>query len=96
VGKLGALLQTIPTPVMGGIMILLFGAIVVVGVNSLVRAQQDLMEPRNLAIISVILVFGIGGMAFHAGEFSIKGIGLAGITGVVLNMILPKPARRKR
>ncbi len=90
VGKLGALLQTIPVPVMGGIMILLFGAIVVVGMNSLVRAGSDLMEARNMAIVAIILVFGIGGMAFQAGEFSIKGIGLAGIVGVLLNLLLPK------
>ena len=48
VGKMGALLQTIPTPVMGGIMLLLFGTIMVVGLNSMVKAGQDLMEPRNM------------------------------------------------
>ena len=90
VGKLGALLATIPLPVMGGILVLLFGTIVVVGMNSLVRAGQDLMEPRNLAIIAVILVFGVGGMTFNAGVISLKGIGLAGIIGIVLNLILPK------
>lgn len=90
VGKLGAILATIPVPVMGGILVLLFGTIVVVGMNSLVRAGQDLMEPRNLAIIAVILVFGVGGMAFQAGSFSLKGIGLAGIIGIILNLILPK------
>jgi len=95
VGKLGALLQTIPVPVMGGIMILLFGAIVVVGMNSLVRAGNDLMEPRNMAIVAIILVFGIGGMAFHAGEFSIKGIGLAGIVGVLLNLLLPRGKKKE-
>ncbi|UZP67490.1 uracil-xanthine permease family protein [Desulfovibrio mangrovi] len=95
VGKLGALLQTIPVPVMGGIMILLFGAIVVVGMNSLVRAGKDLMDPRNMAIVAIILVFGIGGMAFNAGEFTIKGIGLAGIVGVVLNLVLPKTKAHK-
>ena len=91
VGKLGAVLATIPVPVMGGILVLLFGTIVVVGMNSLVRAGQDLMEPRNLAIMAVILVFGVGGMAFSAGAFSLKGIGLAGIIGIILNLILPKP-----
>jgi uracil permease len=90
IGKVGALLQTIPAPVMGGIMVLLFGAIMVVGMNSLVKAGQDLMEPRNLAIIALILVFGIGGMSFSAGEFTIKGIGLAGILGVTLNLVLPR------
>lgn len=90
VGKLGAFLQTIPTPVMGGILILLFGAIMVVGINTLVRAGQDLMEPRNMAIVAIIVIFGVGGMSFSAGEFTLKGIGLAGITGVLLNILLPK------
>ena len=93
VGKVGALLQTIPVPVMGGIMVLLFGAIMVVGLNSLVKAGQDLMEPRNLSIVALILVFGIGGMSFSAGEFSIKGIGLAGLLGVILNLVLPQRKR---
>ncbi|SDB28540.1 uracil permease [Desulfonatronum thiosulfatophilum] len=90
VGKLGALLQTIPVPVMGGILVLLFGAILVVGLNTLVRAKHDLMEPRNMIIISVIVVFGMGGMAFETGEFMLKGIGLAAVAGIVLNLILPE------
>lgn len=90
VGKLGAVLATIPVPVMGGIMILLFGAIMVVGINTLVRAGDDLTEPRNLAIVALIVVFGIGGMSISAGEFAIKGIGLAGILGVFLNLVLPR------
>ena len=96
IGKIGAILQTIPVPVMGGIMLLLFGAITVVGLNSLVKAGEDLTEPRNLSIIALILVFGIGGMAFSVGEFSLKGIGLAGIIGVLLNLILPKGIGQKR
>ena len=90
VGKVGVLLQTIPVPVMGGIMLLLFGAIMVVGLNSLVKAGEDLMAPRNLSIVALILVFGIGGMTFSAGEFTLKGIGLAGILGVFLNLVLPR------
>jgi uracil permease len=86
VGKLGALLQTIPAPVMGGIMLLLFGAITVVGLNTLVRAGEDLTEARNMIIVAVILVFGIGGMSL----FTLGGIGLAGIIGVVLNLVLPR------
>jgi uracil permease len=89
VGKLGAVLQTIPTPVMGGIMLLLFGAIMVVGLNTLVKSGQDLMEARNLSIVALILIFGIGGMSFSAGQFQLQGIGLAGILGVVLNLVLP-------
>jgi uracil permease len=90
VGKLGALLQTIPSPVMGGIMLLLFGAIMVVGLNTLVRSGDDLLEARNLAIVALILIFGIGGMSFSAGQFQLQGIGLAGILGVFLNLVLPQ------
>ena len=90
VGKVGAILQTIPSPVMGGIMILLFGMITVIGLNSLAKSKTDLTEPRNLVIISLILVCGIGGMKFTAGNFAMEKIGLAGILGLVLNMILPK------
>ncbi|MGX9364680.1 uracil-xanthine permease family protein [Desulfoplanes sp. PS50] len=89
VGKVGAFLQSIPVPVMGGIMILLFGTIMVVGINNLVKAQIDLMKARNMAIVALIVIFGVGGMAFSAGQFTIQGIGLAGIIGVVLNLVLP-------
>jgi len=85
VGKLGAFLQTIPVPVMGGIMLLLFGAITVVGLNTLVKSGEDLTEARNLSIVAIILVFGIGGMTL----FTLGGIGLAGIVGVILNLVLP-------
>jgi len=90
VGKLGALLQSIPTPVMGGIIILLFGAIIVVGMNSLVKSGENLTRPRNLAIVGIILVTGIGGMSFSAGEFTLEGIALAAVLGVVLNLVLPR------
>ncbi|MDD2967820.1 MAG: uracil-xanthine permease family protein [Desulfovibrionaceae bacterium] len=89
VAKIGAVLSCIPMPVMGGIMILLFGAIMVVGLNTLVRAQQDLMEARNLAIVALIIIFGVGGMTFTIGSFRLGGIGLAAVTGVLLNLILP-------
>ncbi len=52
------------------------------------------MQPRNMAIVAVILVFGIGGMTFQAGEFSLKGVGLAGVLGVTLNLLLPAPPNR--
>ena len=89
VSKLGGFLNTIPVPVMGGIMVLLFGAIAVIGINTLVRAGTDLMLPRNLAIVAIILVFGIGGMSFDLAVVKLGGIGLAGVVGVLLNLILP-------
>ncbi len=89
VGKLGALLQTIPVPVMGGIMILLFGSIATVGLNSLITNKVDLHKSRNLVIVGVTLVFGIGGMAFGIGNFSLQGVSLCGIVAILLNLVLP-------
>ncbi|WP_136255097.1 uracil-xanthine permease family protein [Onishia niordana] len=91
-GKLGSLLQTIPSPVMGGIMTLLFGSIAVVGMNTLVRAGHSLTAPRNLVVVSLILVFGIGGMQVGGGQFTLQGVSLAALVGIVLNAVLP-PAK---
>ena len=96
VGKLGALMQTIPVPVMGGIMCLLFGSIAAVGLNTLIRHQVDLSEPRNLSIVGVTLVFGIGGMAFGIGSFSLTGISLCGIVAIIMNLILPVTATQHK
>ncbi|MBB1487891.1 uracil-xanthine permease family protein [Oceanospirillum sediminis] len=90
IGKMGAVLQTIPTPVMGGIMTLLFGSIAVVGMNTLVKSGEDLTVPRNLSIVALILVFGIGGMYIGGGEFSLQGVSLCAILGIALNLILPE------
>ncbi|MCJ8303849.1 uracil-xanthine permease family protein [Shewanella sp.] len=91
VGKLGAIMLTIPVPVMGGIMCLLFGSIAAVGLNSLIKNQVDLTEPRNLCIVGVTLVFGIGGMALGIGSFSLTGISLCGIVAITMNLLLPMP-----
>jgi uracil permease len=88
-GKLGAVLRTIPAPVMGGIMLLLFGMIAAIGVNSLVKARVDMSRSRNLVIASVILTAGIGDMTVTCGRFCLGGIGLAGLVGVLLNLLLP-------
>ncbi len=85
VGKVGAFLQTIPAPVMGGIMLLLFGAIMVIGLNTLVKSGEDLMESRNLSIVALILVFGIGGMVLG----HLEGIALCAVAAIILNLILP-------
>ncbi|MCT8864896.1 uracil-xanthine permease family protein [Shewanella xiamenensis] len=96
VGKLGALMQTIPVPVMGGIMCLLFGSIAAVGLNTLIRNHVDLSEPRNLSIVGVTLVFGIGGMAFGIGSFSLTGISLCGIVAITMNLLLPASKHHDR
>jgi len=89
IGKFGAGLLSIPVPVMGGILCLLFGSIAVVGLSTLIRHQVDLSEARNLIIVSVTLVFGIGGMAFGYGEFTLSGISLCAIIALLLNLLLP-------
>lgn len=89
VGKFGTALQSIPVPVMGGILCLLFGSIAVVGLNTLIRHQVDLSEARNLIIVSVTLVFGIGGMVMGNSDFALSGISLCAISALVLNLVLP-------
>jgi len=89
IGKFGAALLSIPVPVMGGILCLLFGSIAVVGLSTLIRHQVDLSEARNLIIVSVTLVFGIGGMVIGYGEYSLSGISLCAIIALVLNLLLP-------
>lgn len=90
IDKFGAVLLGMPVPVMGGILCLLFGSIAVVGLNTLVRNQVDLSQARNLCIVSVTLVFGIGGMVIGNDSFSLQGISLCGVVAIVLNLILPK------
>ncbi|WP_375740046.1 uracil-xanthine permease family protein [Pseudomonas boanensis] len=93
IGKFGAILQSIPVPVMGGILCLLFGSIAAVGMNSMIRHKIDLAEARNLVIVSVTLVFGIGGMLVGSGtgqdDFGLKGIALCAIVAIALNLLLP-------
>lgn len=89
VGKFGALLQTIPMPVMGGIMVLLFGSIAGIGLKTLLDARVNLASARNLCIVSVTLVTGIGGLGVHIGSFSLQGISLCGVLAVLLNLVLP-------
>ncbi|MEH7084546.1 solute carrier family 23 protein [Neobacillus drentensis] len=90
IGKITALISTIPTPVMGGVSILLFGIIASSGLRMLVDSKIDFGNKRNLVISSVILVVGIGGAVIKVSEsLQIQGMALAAICGVLLNLILP-------
>ena len=89
-GKVSALLKTIPEAVLGGIMVLLFGTIASVGINTIVKNKVDMGETRNLDIVSLILILGIGGAELTFGTFTIGGIGLAALVGVILNLIIPQ------
>ena len=89
-GKFNALLASIPVPVMGGIMMLMFGSVAAVGLNTLIKARVDLEEPRNLVIVSSVLVMGIGGLALNFDGLTLQGVSLCGVVAVVLNLILPR------
>lgn len=102
VGKISALIQTIPVAVMGGVSILLFGIIASSGMRMMIDRHVDLGRKRNLIISSVILVIGIGGalvnvpLSFELEDGStletniqIAGMALAAIVGLILNLVLP-------
>ncbi|MDR1318584.1 MAG: NCS2 family nucleobase:cation symporter [Treponema sp.] len=92
--KFGALIQTIPTPVLGGISMLLFGIIASSGLRTIVESGVDYKDKRNLTISSVIFVIGIGGgrLAFAVTEdlqFQLAGVALATVVGIILNLLFP-------
>ena len=88
-GKFNAFLASIPLPVMGGVMILLFGTIASLGLKTLIDAQVDLMKPKNLVIVSSVLTTGVGGMLVKFGGISFAGVGLCAILAIILNWLLP-------
>lgn len=92
VQKLGALIQTIPTAVMGGVSIALFGVIAAAGTRLFVDAKVDFSDKRNLILASVIMVLGVGGARVHLGSFELDGMTLATVTGILLNLLLPRSA----
>lgn len=95
IGKISALLKSIPNAVLGGIMLLIFGTIATAGVTNMLQHKVDLTNTRNIIIFSLTLTIGIGGATFTWGELSLSGIGLAAIVGVVLNLILPQEKEEK-
>ena len=92
--KLGAVISTIPTSIVGGISIVLFGMIASVGGRSLVENQVDFTSSRNLIIAAVIFVIGLGGailpVEIGTVKFTLESMALAAIAGILLNKVLPK------
>lgn len=88
--KFGAVLRTIPTPVIGGISLILFGMIASVGIRTLVNAQVDFSKPKNLLVASLILTVGIGGAALKVGHVEFKGLSLAAMVGILANFLIPE------
>lgn len=91
VGKVSALLQSIPSPVLGGISIALFGVIASSGLKILIEAQTNFDNKKNLLIASVILVSGIGGLTLQLSGLQISGVALSTVLGIALYLILPEP-----
>lgn len=94
--KLAALLRTTPVPVLGGLSMVLFGMIAAVGLRTLVTAQVDFKKSRNMLVVGLILVFGLGvsglSNALAIGDVTISGLALAAVVGVIINLVLPEPA----
>ncbi|OOC38732.1 uracil transporter [Thermosipho melanesiensis] len=88
--KFGSILQTIPTPVIGGVSLILFGMIASIGVRTIVNEKVDFSKPKNLIVSSLILTIGIGGASVKIGSIELKGLALAAIIGVIANLIIPE------
>lgn len=76
-------------------MLLLFGSIANVGIQNLINHHVDLSQTRNTIIVSVTLTLGIGGAVLSYGNFTLGGIGLSAVVGVVLNLLLPQQKVKK-
>ena len=88
---LTGLIQTIPAPVMGGVLILLFGLIAGNGLRVMVDARVNLASMRNLIIVSTMLVIGLGQATILINEAAgLTGMALAAIFGIILNLVLPE------
>ncbi|ONN27683.1 uracil transporter [Thermosipho affectus] len=88
--KFGSILQTIPTAVIGGVSLILFGMIASVGLRTIVNEKVDFSKPKNLIVSSLILTLGIGGASFTIGSIELKGLALAAIVGIIANLVIPE------
>lgn len=96
IGKLSALIQSIPSPVIGGISFLLFGTIAANGLRILIDNQIDFNKKRNLMIASSILVIGIGNASLNISTLSFSGLAVATVLGIVMNLVLPNLAASEK
>lgn len=99
--KFGAIIQTIPVPVLGGICTLLYGLIASSGLRTIVESGVDYQNKRNLTISSVIMVIGIGGgiLQFKLGSdftFTLGGVAFATVVGIILNLVIPNNDRQAK
>ena len=92
IGKLSALIRSIPSPVIGGISFLLFGVIASNGLRVLIDNKVNFDQKRNLMIASTILVIGIGNASLQFSGYQFSGLALATVIGIFLNFVLPEHA----
>lgn len=88
IGKLSALIQAIPMPVMGGVSLLLFGVIGASGIRILVDSKVDYGKPKNMILTTVVLVIGLSGATLKWGNFELKGMALATVVGILLALLI--------
>jgi len=86
-GKFTALINTIPTPVMGGVSLLLFGVIAASGIRMLVEAKIDYSQPKNLILTAIVLIIGLSGAHLELGSVSLKGMSLATIVAIIVSLL---------
>ncbi len=86
VGKLAAAIQSIPTPVMGGVSLLLFGVIAASGIRMLVESKVDYNKPVNLILTSVVLGIGVSNASITLGSVTLRGMALATVIAIILSL----------
>lgn len=87
VGKIAALIHGIPTPVMGGVCILLFGFIAASGIRMLIEKKVDYTNSRNLILTAVVMITGLSGATVVIGPVQLKGMGLATVVAIILSLV---------
>jgi len=93
--KFGAIIQTIPGPVLGGVSIVVFGLIAVAGARIWVQNRVDFSNNHNLIVAAVTLVLGAGDFTLKLGQFSLGGIGTATFGAIILNALLASGSRSR-
>lgn len=86
IGKIAAVIHGIPTPVMGGVCILLFGFIAASGLRMMVERKVDFTQPKNLILTAVTMISGLSGAAVHIGPVQLKGMGLATVVAILASL----------
>lgn len=87
VGKLAAIIQAMPTPVLGGVSLLLYGVIGTSGIRVLVESKVDYNKAQNLMLTSIVLIIGISGAKINLGNVELKGMALATIVGILMSLL---------